>query len=286
MILLILATLSLGLASGQLHVYDPVPGLAPSPFYSLRLRLAGKAEWSSVFPLVTECSTSTLCDQSPGAGIWRHLANWSNTYINFEMADSGENVEIEITKLWGEPLSSAVVHPATSATSCHVSEEGRAIVTINRPSLFAVDINGQMDEQDTGKLPNNRTSQDRGYYDGPPIHTLTIFANSFLDNKPMLDDEGVYPLTPGEMPPERGSWHTLYFLPGIHDIGHSFTLWQNKTYYIPGDAVIYGTMNNNVFEDAQNVTILGHGTISGDRLTHPTYSNLPENEHWRYRLNF
>ena len=43
MILLIMVTLSCGLASaGQLHVYDPVPGLAPSPFYSMRLRLAGE----------------------------------------------------------------------------------------------------------------------------------------------------------------------------------------------------------------------------------------------------
>merc|ERR1712110_611360 len=74
-------------------------------------------------------------------------------------------------------------------------------------------------------------------YDGPPIHTVTIFANPFLDNKPSLDDEGVLQVTPGEMPPEEGSWHTLHFLPGLHDIGHSFTVHQDKSYYIPGDAV-------------------------------------------------
>ena len=280
--LLLILTLSLsGLAScGQLHVYDAVPGLAASPFYSLRVRLASEAEWSSAFSLVTQCTTGTLCDQSPGAGIWQHLTNWSNSYVNFEMEDRAE-VQIEITKLWGEPITAAEVHPAASAGKCQV-REGKAIVTITKPSLFAVDINGQMDNQNTGKIPNNRT-QDRDYYDGPPIHTLTIFANPFLENKPSLEDEGVYPVAPGEMPPEKGSWNTLYFLPGIHDIGHSFTVWQNKTYYIPGDAVIYGTMNNNIFEDAQNVTIFGHGTISGDRLTHPTFSNLPEDEHWRYR---
>ena len=277
MFLLILSLSFLGVvSSSQLHVYDDVPGLAPSPFYSLRVRLASDEVWSSAFTLVTQCTTDTLCDQSPGAGIWQHLANWSNSYVNFEMEDMTK-VEIEITKLWGEPITSAVVHPAASATRCRVSE-GKAIVTINKPSLFAVDINGQMDDQNTGKIPNNR-----GYYDGPPIHTLTIFANPFLDNKPSLEDEGVYPVTPGEIPPEQGSWHTLYFLPGLHDIGHSFTVWRNKTYYIPGDALIYGTMNNNIFEDAQNVTIYGHGTISGDRLTHPTFSDIPENEHWRYR---
>ena len=264
----------------KLHVYDAVPGLEASPFYELRVKLTSDAEWTDAFPLVTECTTGTLCDQSPGAGIWRHLANWSNTYVNFEMGDNAE-VQIEITKLWGEPISKAVVHPATSATNCHV-EDGKATVTINKPSLFAVDINGQMDDQDTGKLPKKRT-KDRGYYEGPPIHTVTIFANTFLANKPDLEDEGVLTVVPGETPQEEGSWHTLYFLPGIHDIGHSFTVWENKTYYIPGDAIIYGTMNNDVFEGAQNVTIIGHGTISGDRLPHPTYSDLPDDEHWRYR---
>ena len=166
-------------SSSQLHVYDDVPGLAPSPFYSLRVRLASdEPEWSSAFTLVTQCTTDTLCDQSPGAGIWQHLTNWSNSYVNFEMENRAE-VEIEITKLWGEPITSAAVHPAASATRCLVSE-GKAIVTINKPSLFAVDINGQMDDQNTGKIPNNR-----GYYDGPPIHTLTIFANPFLTTSPV-----------------------------------------------------------------------------------------------------
>ena len=284
MVLFKLLIMFVGLAScaeeEKLHVYDAVPGLEASSFYELRVKLTSDAEWTDAFPLVTECTTGTLCDQSPGAGIWRHLANWSNTYVNFEMGDNAE-VQIEITKLWGEPITKAVVHPATSATNCYV-ETGRATVTINKPSLFAVDINGQMDDQDTGKLPKNRT-QDRGYYEGPPIHTVTIFANTFLANKPDLEDEGVLTVVPGETPQEEGSWHTLYFLPGIHDIGHSFTVWENKTYYIPGDAIIYGTMNNDVFEGAQNVTIVGHGTISGDRLPHPTYSDLPDDEHWRYR---
>ena len=47
--------------------------------------------------------------------------------------------------------------------------------------------------------------------------------------------------------------------------------------------VFYPYGDENVFEGAQNVTIFGHGTISGDRLPHPTYSDLPEDEHWRYR---
>ena len=85
------------------------------------------------------------------------------------------------------------------------------------------------------------------------------------------------------MPPEEGAWHTLYFLPGLHDIGHSFTVHRDKSYYIPGDAVVYGTMDNMEWGKAENATIFGHGTLSGEKLPHPALSDLPEDEYWRFR---
>ena len=47
---------------------------------------------------------------------------------------------------------------------------------------------------------------------------------------------------------------------------------------------MYGTMNNNkTEEDGAGILIHGHGTLSGDRLPHPSHAeNLPEDEHWRY----
>ena len=59
------------------------------------------------------------------------------------------------------------------------------MVTVDRPGLFTIDINGQMDDQDTRKLPD---SVGGGQYDGPPIHTLTIFANPFI-SKVLFDFE-------------------------------------------------------------------------------------------------
>ena len=44
--------------------------------------------------------------------------------------------------------------------------DGEALVTITRPGLFAVDINGQMDDQDTGRLPGGHHA---GYYQVPGI---------------------------------------------------------------------------------------------------------------------
>ena len=90
--------------------------------------------------------------------------------------------------------------------------------------------------QDTGRLPGE-PGDHLGYYQGPPIHTVTVFANPFLQDKPSLDqeEEGVHRVEPGEEAPSEGPWHTLYFLPGIHDIGPNFQVHANKTYYIPGE---------------------------------------------------
>ena len=262
--------------NNEISVYEGVPGLEPSPYYSIRLRKEGSSDsWLDTFALVTECTKEKYCNTTNHYEI---LGNWSNSYVNFEMKD-GVGIVIEITKLYGEPITKAVVHPYTASKSCKV-RNGKAYVIIRNTGLFTVDINGQMDDQDTGMMAKNRK-----FYDGPPIHTLTIFANPFLDNKPSLEDTGVYQVQPGEEVPSEGPWHTLYFLPGIHDIGLSFPLPSNKTYYIPGDAVVYGTMNNNQkFNDGAHILIYGHGTLSGDQLPHPNHADppVPDNKHWKF----
>ena len=257
-----------------LGVYGEVPGLDPSPYYRVELRKENSNSWLTPFTFLTECPGDKFCNTT---GVFRHLANWSNSYINFEM-EQAVNVEIKITKLFGDPITKAVVRPMKAALSCEIKEE-EVYIIINKPVLFTVDINGQMDDQDTGRLPNKR-----GFYDGPPIHTITIFANPVI-SKPSLDDPGVYQVSPGEEAPTEGSWHTLYFLPGLHDIGIEFLTHANKSYYIPGNAIVYGTLSNNdtLNDDGHNIHIFGHGTLSGDKLPHPNYSDTPEDEKWKYK---
>ena len=31
------------------------------------------------------------------------------------------------------------------------------------------------------------------------------------------------------------------------------------------------------------MTIFGHGTLSGDKLPHPDYSGMPQDQYWTYR---
>lgn len=241
----------------NLIVYGEISGLEPSEFYALSVRpevaVGENSEpWREAFALITRCKEGIRGENK----YFEHLTDWSNTYINFEMA---KPVEIEITRLDGETILTAVAHPARKVKSCEV-RDGKAYVVLTEPCQIAVDINGQMDDQDTGKG-----------YDGPPIHTVTVFANPVLKDRPSPNDERVLAVTPGEVPPNDGDWDTLYFLPGVHDIGLAFQINENRNYYIPGDAIVYGTMYNDEFQNGHDIRIFGYGTISGARLTHPDY---------------
>ncbi len=151
---------------------------------------------------------------------------------------------------------------------------GKVLVRLDQPCLVAVDLDGQMDAQDTGKG-----------YQGPPIHTISIFANPPLIGKPKPGDPGVLAVKPGEMPPSDGPWKMLYFLPGVHDVGLAFHLRANCQYYIPGDAMVYGTLSNHQWGDGHDIRIFGLGTLSGARTKHPKYvrPKVSEKDHGIYR---
>ena len=105
---------------------------------------------------------------------------------------------------------------------------GKAYCVVHKQGLFTIDINGQMDEQDTGKLPDPAGRSENPNYDGPPIHTLTIFANPFIEDEPDVFGEGVLAIEPGEEVPTEGDWDTLVFMPGLHHIGLDFRIHSNR----------------------------------------------------------
>ena len=254
-------------AGAELVVYPPVPGLAPSAHYQVRIRsIVEDAKWQSAFAFETTCKAI----EKDTDAYFDHLAGWTHAYVNFETSAA---VEVEISRVNGQPIRSAAVHPKRNASSCRV-KDGKAYVRLDQRCLAAVDIDGQMDSQDTGKG-----------YKGPPIHTISLFANPPLASKPTPDGSGVFTVKPGEQPPTAGDWTTLYFLPGIHDIGLAYPLRANCKYYIPGDAIVYGTLSNTEWGEGRNIRIFGHGTLSGARLKHPEYvkPRVRQKEHNRYR---
>ena len=249
-----------------LVIYPAVPGLAPSTQYAVRVRAANaKGKWKNLFAWSTICQASKKGTDAVFPG----LAGWTHTYVNFETA---VGVEIEIARVDGQPVHTAAVHPKRQSSACSV-RNGKVFIRLEKPCLVAVDMDGQMDAQDTGMG-----------FKGPPVHTLSIFANPPLTGKPNPNDPGVLTVKPGETPPSDGPWTTLYFLPGVHDLGLAFPVHANRQYYIPGDALVYGTLSNNQWQDGHHIRIFGLGTLSGARLKNPLYVTPPifKEEHLKY----
>ena len=84
---LLLASQNLVRANDALVVYPPVPGLAASPHYSVRVRPvnAGSA-WQSAFAWETVCKK---VDKKTEAS-FDLLAGWTHTSVNFETAGAVE----------------------------------------------------------------------------------------------------------------------------------------------------------------------------------------------------
>jgi hypothetical protein len=162
----------LGHAADELNVYPPVPGLAASEHYNVRVHSIG-GDWQKAFAFETACKTIEKDTDT----YFAHLAGWTHAYVNFEISGA---VEVEISRVNGQPIRSAAVHPERKASSCQI-KDGKAYVRLDQPCLVAVDIDGQMDGQDTGKG-----------YKGPPIHTISLFANPPLADKPSPDGPGVF----------------------------------------------------------------------------------------------
>jgi hypothetical protein len=250
----------------DLVVYPAVPGLAASKHYEVRVRKAASGgTWQPAFAWESACKKL----EEKTDAYFPHLADWTHTYVNFETAVA---VEIEIARANGPPIRTAAVHPQRKASACSV-RDGKAYVTLDQPCLVAVDIDGQMDGQDTGKG-----------YRGPPLHTISIFANPPVVGKPGPDDPDVLAVKPGETPPSDGPWKTLYFLPGVHDVGLAFPLRANRSYYVPGDAIVYGTFSNRRWGDGRRIRIFGLGTLSGSRLKHPRFvkPEIPPEDDGKY----
>lgn len=260
-----------------LSVYTPIPGLAESRYYRFRVRKSGGA-WMPSFACFTKCPDHPTAEYGYYS---QFIGGWSHSYCNFEMADNVP-VEVEITRLdpaTQKPVSiqSAVPHPRRLVKSWQV-EGGRAYVTLERPALFAVDINAELDTYDTSSGPRLNEKA---------IHAVSVFANPFILDKPKLSDPGVRVVKVNERAPETGPWTTLVFEPGVHQLhqgtwkaGGDFRLHSGKSYYIPGDAIVHGNMNNRENpNDASKIRIFGHGTLSGERIDHPQHLKIPLAKH-------
>jgi uncharacterized repeat protein (TIGR02543 family) len=282
--------------SDTLIVYSDVPGLNQyvpridsldtqdirviSDKYTIRVRSAAtNNEWVDVFAHYTynrgfELPKLPLIETgSPHSTNTQHYPDftrgWSHTFGNIEMSNN-QPVEVEIAakngfQIKNQDFFKAAVHPAQKASAATVVD-GKVYFTINNPAQVVIDINGQMD--DHNELINPI---------GHPLHAITLFTNPVL-KKPSLNGSRTFYVENGQMPTvSHTTYDTLYFKPGVHDIGINNKIFPGKVYYIPGDAIVFGTLNNlnvpqgNFQSIGDRIKFTGYGTISGVRTRHPRY---------------
>ncbi len=287
---------------GRLSIYPNVPTregvtLDPSPYYTFSIQKASQlnasakqnaTNWLSPFAWFTKCVDYPSNQEQHSAYYDEYIGAWSHTYCNFEL-DANTPIVVKISRLNkpgapSGPISSAVVRPAHRVISCEVIG-GDVYVTMSEPALVAVDIDGQMENRDTPRTLPTGFFGDTTFphrYENSGCHSLSIFANPFIDDKPSLTDPNVFAVEPGTLPPTSGSWTTLYFKPGIHKLSANpdgsertwtatdpLFLENGKNYYIPGDAIVYGNMSD--WQDqlaSSNIRVFGHGTLCGTKIPH------------------
>lgn len=248
------------LQAQKLVTFPDIPGRTPSDKYTCRVRQVGSEVWKSAFVIQTKCKNNPK-DNSPATGpdngYFKILDGWSASFIAFEF--SGTSVEVEISKVGGAAISKAMVRPVGHASAAIIAN-GKACIVFDKPANVNVDIDGQMEDTYTGMD-----------YSGPKIHTISLFGNPVY-KEPNPTNPRVITLNPGEtIPPGTNTnWDTIYFKPGVHNIGTPYTIYSNKVLYIPGNAIVHGTIHPKDAwgnDASKNWSVYGSGAISGENIT-------------------
>ena len=247
------------LQAQKLITFPDIPGRTPSDKYVCRVRQVGTDEWKDAFVIQTKCKSNPDENTPPtGAdnGYFKMLDGWSASFIAFEL--SSTSVEVEISKVGGAAITKAMVRPVGHASAATIVN-GKAYIVFDKPANVNVDIDGQMEDKYTGMD-----------YAGPKIHTISIFGNPVY-KEPRITNPRVVSINPGETIPlgTSNAWDTIYFKPGIHNIGTPYTIHSNKVLYIPGNAIVHGTIHpkNAWGNDASKKwSVYGSGALSGENI--------------------
>jgi len=271
--------------------------LEPSSTYSARVRLAGDSLWFDPFVFVTKSGRYHKSGAAANVknGYFFSLENWTASWVSYEVAPD-QAVEIEVSKLDGTSMRSAVVKPPNRGTVSLV--DGKALITVVGQQHLTLDVDGTMDERNTAGWASGNSD----YRRVGVAHTFSLFANPLLgDDRPDPNDPDVLTVAPGTEPPINFPQSTLYFLPGVHrprtipvcctipswietipsepegcwcDMYNTsapgyvepYLLMSYKNYYVPSDAWIDGyidTAPESVGGYLRSTRFFGYGVVSG-----------------------
>lgn len=283
----------------DISIINGYPSRAKSDIYEIWVRSAATDNvWVQCFanmtynrgmemPLLADFQTPTSIH-----AYQRHTAGWTHTYANFEMSENSP-VEVEIRKVGSTLLNGSTgivksaVHPSHKVVAGSKKDEnGRVYFKINQPGQIVIDINGQMDDHNAAfpsTTPGGRMPS------GSPVHSVAIYANPIMEMPvagPANTIVTISPLASSPtnrlVPPDPATYNTLEFAPGVHNIGPGFKVYPGKSYYIPGDAILYGNITNDgvskgAFRSSgDRINIYGYGTICGIQIPH--YQNATNDD--------
>ncbi|RMD84805.1 MAG: hypothetical protein D6820_00625 [Lentisphaerae bacterium] len=242
-----------GMPAGKkgVNVYKPIPGIKPSTRFSARVFDGEK--WYDLFTMET-VGPKKEDSGVYSLGIYTSVTGHSASWCTFEMDIP---VKVQVTKLSAGAINSCVIRPLSLGIKPVISKD-RKSVTFDIKPRFAEKVTTK-----SKQIPVNVAVEINGQSD----EMMTVFASPHLEGKPHPDDPGVFKVIPGKRPPETGDWTTLYFMPGIHDLGKkALKLYPGKTYYIPGDAWVYGGFGEGFRNRADKAKIFGLGVVCGSRI--------------------
>jgi len=260
-------------AETRFRVASTIGNRAASVHFSAKVRAAGDTEWSSALVLQRTSKKRYADPKGKNCGWWLSVENFSMNWFSFEL-DEQTPIEVLVQRLTS-PIKTAKAYPVSSgAVVTSVTDEG-AIVRLTKHARFTVDFDGGYDETNTG--PG---------YEGPPLHSLMVFANPMLDEPTPSDsvmrinpadwEAGANPLSssppPGTTVLFTSGEHKPHFDDGVHPPEWPvLNVYNNVNYFFSRDAIVYAG-----FKSYQQLTsplsFGGYGIISGEEMSrqHPT----------------
>merc|ERR1711988_28987 len=254
--------------SSPFRVFSSIPGRSHSTHYTAKVRAHG-SEWSDA--MVLESTAKTACDSSNkncvGCGYFSHLNGWTQSWLNLEVNEV-DTIEILIQRK-SSPIQRAIVVPASSGAKVKSIGSDGVVVQLTKNARFHLDVDGGMNEVDTGM-----------YYNGPPMHTMAVFANPMLQ-APDVSDPNVIEIKPSDwangnnpLSKKAPAGTTFVFARGVHRPAIPDAHWPSlpvvtdTTYFLQPDAIVHAEIKATKAGWLYRPwTLKGDGTFSGEDMT-------------------
>ncbi|HEV2270867.1 MAG TPA: hypothetical protein VGR92_15545 [Steroidobacteraceae bacterium] len=271
--------------AAEVITYPAPAGILASPLYSVRLGRSSSMRNSFVYQ-VDNIGLAQYNWQGHG---WNIRSELTTAWTSFDFRGSWRTlprpgstpVTVQVNMVIPAP---AWTQPAVRVLPSAYGVRPSAVTQVGNTYqvTFTLDSAGQYSVEfyDAAAAPDFAT--------WVPPNPLLIFANPIEKRVPRLDGRNVLVLRPGQAIPPPGAWgtrdgitvDTLYFSPGVYDLGQVpsivntgiYTLHSNQHVYLAGGAYVKGAFETcpdtppTPCRDATNVSIRGRGILSGENF--------------------